>query len=423
MHPGHPGHPAHAHPSMYMPGPAHGHPMYESQQMQMQMQMQQGPGTYTISRHAYEQLARGRPVSQADVMGDVHVQAYDYAHHHRQQALAHHHSRPPHALGHSTAGESPAKPGHAGETSPPRRSSDGHAGSGSPQRVWPGRAPDTGDLQQVPSPMQQRIHVGAPPWEPGHGHPPTYPAEHMYESQAQQMQMQMQMQVPGRMASMHDVQMASHPRPEYGVDPRDPSMASRAHGHTMSAMRHPTTPPRSMGPGSHLRPIRNAQMWEPWVLKLTAKERNQVVNMYNLTDAEATHLKKAARRTKQRESQKRYVLRKRQEPSENADANAGKDHSRGQEPSENTDANAGKDHSRGQDDEDQGTSDSTAPEARKRPRVVAKAAEPPAPTTVRTNSTTSTAATQDDASSNGDSPTDDDAAPGTAGRTQAAETA
>lgn len=61
-------------------------------------------------------------------------------------------------------------------------------------------------------------------------------------------------------------------------------------------------------PTTQLRPIRNSLGWELWVLKLSAKERNQVINMYQLTDAEATNLKKTARRTKQRESQKRCAI-------------------------------------------------------------------------------------------------------------------
>ena len=80
----------------------------------------------------------------------------------------------------------------------------------------------------------------------------------------------------------------------------DPSMASRGrlhHSHEVIGTSNLCLNRRST---SHLRPIHNSLGWELWVLKLTAKERNQVINAYNLTDAEATHLKKMARRTKPR---------------------------------------------------------------------------------------------------------------------------
>ena len=87
----------------------------------------------------------------------------------------------------------------------------------------------------------------------------------------------------------------------------DPYMVSRSHPGPHLGMHRA---PHGM-PATQLRPIRNSIGWELWVLKLTAKERNQVISIYQLTDYEATNLKKTARRTKQRESQKRYVLRKR----------------------------------------------------------------------------------------------------------------
>ena len=73
---------------------------------------------------------------------------------------------------------------------------------------------------------------------------------------------------------------------------------------------HCATEPHAIR-ATQLRPIRNSLGWQHWVLTLTAKERNQVIAMYQLTDSESTRLKKSPRRTKRRESQKRCVLRKR----------------------------------------------------------------------------------------------------------------
>ena len=89
----------------------------------------------------------------------------------------------------------------------------------------------------------------------------------------------------------------------------DPAMASRGSLHYS----------QEVAATSHLRPIRNSLGWELWVLKLAAKERNQVIDAYNLTDAEATHLKKMARRTKQRETQRLYLRRKRTSSSASKD--------------------------------------------------------------------------------------------------------
>ena len=124
----------------------------------------------------------------------------------------------------------------------------------------------------------------------------------------------------------------------------DPAMASRS---------RMSTP--------HLRPIRNSLGWEPWVLKLTAKERNQVINTYNLTDAEATHLKKAARRTKQRASQTRYVIRKRKSSSAGADSpQINETHTTGTESDTGAAAAAGRDSGLGDRDATETDSDTEA---------------------------------------------------------------
>lgn len=125
---------------------------------------------------------------------------------------------------------------------------------------------------------------------------------------------------PSPMKSRSLMYVVRDPSPRGG----DPSHASHAYPPMYSqhhapthhraldyAYADPAMASRSRMSTPHLRPIRNSLGWELWVLKLTAKERNQVISIYQLTDYEATNLKKTARRTKQRESQKRYVLRKR----------------------------------------------------------------------------------------------------------------
>ena len=124
----------------------------------------------------------------------------------------------------------------------------------------------------------------------------------------------------------------------------DPSMASRGrlhYSHEVVATSHLRLNRRST---SHLRPIRNSLGWDVLVLKLTAKKRNQVINTYNLTDAEASLLKKMAQRTKQRESQKRYVLRKRTRSSASKDSQQGfEKHTTGTESDAGIAAAAGRD--------------------------------------------------------------------------------
>ena len=124
----------------------------------------------------------------------------------------------------------------------------------------------------------------------------------------------------------------------------DPSMASRGRLHYSHEV-------------VAIRPICNSLGWELWVLKLTAKERNQVIKEYNLTDAEATHLKKAARRTKQRETQRRYLLRKRKRSIASKDSQqANETHSTGTESDAGAAAAAGR-------DSDLGDRDATVPDS------------------------------------------------------------
>ena len=58
---------------------------------------------------------------------------------------------------------------------------------------------------------------------------------------------------------------------------------------------------------SELAVLRTAKGWEPWVLELTAKQRNRLILKLQLSDEETCSLKAAASRHKQRDSQRRYV--------------------------------------------------------------------------------------------------------------------
>ena len=64
-------------------------------------------------------------------------------------------------------------------------------------------------------------------------------------------------------------------------------------------------------PAGDQRTVRTAEGWEPWVLELSAKERNRLVKEINMTDEEERDLKAAARRTKQRKSQREYAAKRR----------------------------------------------------------------------------------------------------------------
>jgi len=62
---------------------------------------------------------------------------------------------------------------------------------------------------------------------------------------------------------------------------------------------------------SELAVLRTAKGWEPWVLELTAKQRNRLILKLQLSDEETCSLKAAASRHKQRDSQRRYAARRR----------------------------------------------------------------------------------------------------------------
>ena len=55
--------------------------------------------------------------------------------------------------------------------------------------------------------------------------------------------------------------------------------------------------------------IRKDDAWEQWVLELGAKDRNDLIRMYNLSTIEREDLKKNSRRMKQNSAQKRYLKR------------------------------------------------------------------------------------------------------------------
>lgn len=55
--------------------------------------------------------------------------------------------------------------------------------------------------------------------------------------------------------------------------------------------------------------IRKDDVWQPWVLELGAKDRNDLIRKYTLTKMEGEDLKKASRRMKQNLAQQRYLKR------------------------------------------------------------------------------------------------------------------
>ena len=82
--------------------------------------------------------------------------------------------------------------------------------------------------------------------------------------------------------------MTSNPRAgETMHECADSYMVSRGHPASHRGGVCCVTEPHAIR-ATQLRPIRNILGWQHWVLTLTAKERNQVIAMYQLTDSEST---------------------------------------------------------------------------------------------------------------------------------------
>jgi hypothetical protein len=75
---------------------------------------------------------------------------------------------------------------------------------------------------------------------------------------------------------------------------------------------HATMPAQPHDPQTPLRAANGE--WEAWVLRVGAKERNQLIKSHFMTGGEATDLKQKSRRTKQTDAQRRYFKRQRIQP-------------------------------------------------------------------------------------------------------------
>lgn len=60
----------------------------------------------------------------------------------------------------------------------------------------------------------------------------------------------------------------------------------------------------------HSLPPKVSGQWQPWVLTLGTKKRNEAIRHYSISTVEAEDMKRAARRMKQNLAQVRYLRRK-----------------------------------------------------------------------------------------------------------------
>ena len=110
----------------------------------------------------------------------------------------------------------------------------------------------------------------------------------------------------------------STPRPR---DKKPPRTSAAQPQSTRKIVKSPSTSSSStpndgtitmvQSPGGERRVVRTAVGWENWVLELSAKDRNQLVKEIMMSTTEERALKAAARRSKQRKSQREYAAKRR----------------------------------------------------------------------------------------------------------------